>query len=145
MKTAIVLPVTGVGFYSVEEVIEYHLCKGGVEKEVYFSTNNKINNKKANIVDYVILANKQFAYIGELKKYQHFAEAATPEDAKIYAPKEFENDVNLHWFLIANLRKIEEDELNTFEMVNKSAQAKYGGVGNYIRDTGRLQVFYAKK
>lgn len=145
MKIAIVLPLTKVGFYEPDEVIDFHLRKQVESKEFYFSTSNRMDYKKASQVDYVILANKNFAYISNKKDYIHFDEKSAPEDVKDYVPEEFSNDLDLHWFKLSNLRKIGLDELNNFEMVNKKVQLEYGGVGNYIRDTKRLQVFYGKK
>ena len=88
---------------------------------------------------------KAFTYIADVVSYTYFGTKTTPLDAADYAPSIFANEEDHHWLKLANIRPISLDELNTFEMVNKKVQAQYNGVGNYIKNTGRLQVFYAKK
>lgn len=145
MKTAIILPVTQVGFYTAEEVMEFHILKEKQAKAVYFSTSNRIDAKKAELVDYVILVNKRFAYIGEKAAYRYFEKKSAPDDANIFAPDQFKHDQDLHWFKIVGLKEVNIDDLNAFEMMNRKSQLEYGGAGNYIKGTGRLQVFYAKQ
>ena len=101
--------------------------------------------KKLTKVSTVLLVSKEFTYIADLVLYQYFNKKSAPLDAAEYAPSLFADDQDYHWLRLKNIREISLDELNTFQMINKIAQEKYNGVGNYIENTGRLQVFYAKK
>lgn len=142
---ALALPISTRGFLSAQEIIEAHIDKEKIEGSVYFSTSNRIDPKKAPKVINVILVNKSFTYIADLEAYVHFDEKSAPNDVNVYAPDIFSKDQDNHWFRLSNIRKINLDELNAFEMVNKKSQAEHNGVGNYITNTGRLQIFYAKK
>lgn len=139
------LPVVDIDFYSAQDVLDAHLEKAEKVGMVYFSTSNRLNYKKAQKVVKVLLVSKAFTYIADVVSYTYFGTKTTPLDAADYAPGIFSNDEDHHWLKLANIRPISLDELNTFEMVNKKVQAQYNGVGNYIKNTGRLQVFYAKK
>lgn len=139
------LPIVDIDFYSAQDVLDAHLEKAEEVGMVYFSTSNRLNYKKAQKVAKVLLVSKSFTYIADLVSYTYFGTKTTPLDVADYAPGIFSNDEDHHWLKLANIRPISLDELNTFEMVNKKVQAQYNGVGNYIKNTGRLQVFYAKK
>ena len=128
MKVGIALPVTKSGFYDAEEVLNLHLEKSLSDGFVYFSTDNRISLKKVKNVDYVLLVSKNFSYL-----------------AILFSPEPFVEDENLHWFKISNIRQISKEDLNSFAMDNKIAEAKHHGVGNYVSNTGRLQVFYFKQ
>ena len=141
----VALPVVSVDFQSAREVLDAHLEKANEVGSVYFSTSNRIDTKKPEKVTQVLLVSKLFTYIADLVSYDYFEEKSAPSDVASYAPAIFAEDQDNHWLKLANIRPISLDELNTFEMVNKKVQAQYNGVGNYIKNTGRLQVFYAKK
>lgn len=145
MKIGIALPVTKSAFYEANEVIELHIQKSRDEGSVYFSTDNHISAKKASLVDCVLLVNKNFSYMADLVEYQNFETEDSPLDAKRFAPEPFKADKNMHWFKLSNIVAISNEELNSFKMNNKIVEAKYHGVGNYIENTGRLQVFYFKQ
>lgn len=145
MKTGIALPVTKSAFYEANEVIELHIQKSIDVGSVYFSTDNHISAKKASLVDCVLLVNKNFSYMADLVEYQNFETEDSPLDAKRFAPEPFKADKNMHWFKLSNIVAISNEDLNSFKMNNKIVEAKYHGVGNYIENTGRLQVFYFKQ
>ena len=145
MKIGIALPVTKSAFYDANEVVELHLQKSIDVGSVYFSTDNHISTKKASLVDCVLLVNKNFSYMADLVEYQNFETEDAPLDAKLFAPDPFKVDKNIHWFKLSNIVAISKEELNSFKMNNKTVEAKYHGVGNYIENTGRLQVFYFKQ
>ena len=145
MKVGIALPVTKAGFYKPNEVLELHLKKSIDAGAVYFSTDNRISSKKACLVDFVLLVNKDFSYLADLEEYINFEEKGAPSDAKFFAPEPFVQDENLHWFKISNIKEISKEKLNLFKMDNEITESKYHGVGNYVQNTGRLQVFYFKK
>lgn len=145
MKVGIALPVTKSGFYDAEEVLNLHLEKSLSDGFVYFSTDNRISLKKVKNVDYVLLVSKNFSYLADLDEYQNFEDKGTPENAILFSPEPFVEDENLHWFKISNIRQISKEDLNSFAMDNKIAEAKHHGVGNYVSNTGRLQVFYFKQ
>ena len=145
MKVGIALPVTKSGFYDANEVLELHFKKANEEGCVYFSTDNRISSKKASTVDCVLLVNKNFTYLADLVEYQSFEAKGNPSDVKLFASEAFMEDKNLHWFKISNIHEISTDELNLFKMDNKKSEAKHHGVGNYVENTGRLQVFYFKQ
>lgn len=111
---------------------------------VYFSTSNRIDSNKAREIGLVLFVNKEFVYMGELVEYTGFVDKNYPNDRYIFQPSAFGKDIDLHWFKVTDIHEVEIDELNKFEMINKRAQFKYNGVGNYIKDTRRLQVFYFK-
>jgi hypothetical protein len=141
----VALPVVNVDFQSAREVLDAHLNKAKDTGAVYFSTSNRIDPKKLEKVTQVLLVSKLFTYIADLVGYDYFEDKSAPSDVVSYAPAIFAEDQDNHWLKLANIRPIGFDELNTFEMVNKKVQDKYNGVGNYVMNTGRLQVFYAKK
>ena len=141
----VALPLVDVNFHSAKDVLDAHIEKAKESGSVYFSTSNRLDSNKVKQVTKVILVNKSFSYIADLVGYQYFDEESAPIDAADYAPAIFAKDQDLHWLQLSNIREVSLDELNTFEMINKKAQSKHGGVGNYIKNTGRLQVFYAKK
>ena len=145
MKVGIALPVTEWGFYDVIEVLELHLKKSIEAGSVYFSTDNRISPKKASTVDYVLLVNKKFSYLAELEEYLYFEYKGSPSDVDVFAPEQFATDKNKHLFRISNIHEISKHELNLFKMDNKKSEAKYHGAGNYVENTGRLQVFYFKR
>lgn len=145
MKIGIALPVTKSAFYDANEVVELHIQKSIDVGSVYFSTDNHISAKKASLVDCVLLVNKNFSYMADLVEYQNFENKDAPLDAKLFAPDAFKADKNMHWFNLSNIVAISNEELNSFQMDNKIVEAKYHGVGNYIENTGRLQVFYFKQ
>ena len=142
---SVALPVVGIDICSAKEVLEAHLEKANEVGSVYFSTSNRIDPKKLEKVTQVLLVSKLFTYIADLVGYDYFEDKSAPSDVVSYAPAIFAEDQDNHWLKLANIRPIGFDELNTFEMVNKKVQDKYNGVGNYVMNTGRLQVFYAKK
>ena len=142
---AVALPLVDINFHSAKEVLDAHVEKAEESGSVYFSTSNRLDPKKVKQVTKVILVNKSFSEIADLVGYKYFDEKSAPINAADYAPVIFSEDQDLHWLQLSNIREVSLDELNTFEMINKKAQSKHGGVGNYIKNTGRLQVFYAKK
>ena len=142
---SVALPVVGIDICSAKEVLDAHLEKANEVGSVYFSTSNRIDPKKLEKVTQVLLVSKLFTYIADLVGYDYFEDKSAPSDVVSYAPAIFAEDQDNHWLKLANIRPIGFDELNTFEMVNKKVQDKYNGVGNYVMNTGRLQVFYAKK
>lgn len=145
MNFGIALPVTSRSFYEADEVMEKHIEKAKqTNGYVYFSTSNRIDSNKAREIGLVLFANKEFVYMGELVEYTGFVDKSYPNDRYIFQPTDFGKDIDLHWFKVTDIHEVEIDELNKFEMINKKAQLKYNGVGNYIKDTGRLQVFYFK-
>ena len=131
---SVALPVVGIDICSAKEVLDAHLEKANEVGSVYFSTSNRMDPKKLTKVSNILLVSNQYCN----KK-------SAPLDAAIYAPSLFADDQDYHWLKLKNIREISLDELNTFQMINKEAQEKYNGVGNYVENTGRLQVFYAKK
>lgn len=142
---SVALPVVGIDICSAKEVLDAHLEKANEVGSVYFSTSNRMDPKKLTKVSNILLVSKEFTYIADLILYQYFNKKSAPLDAAIYAPSLFADDQDYHWLKLKNIREISLDELNTFQMINKEAQKKYNGVGNYVENTGRLQVFYAKK
>ena len=142
---SVALPVVGIDICSAKEVLDAHLEKANEVGSVYFSTSNRMDPKKLTKVSNILLVSKEFTYIADLVGYDYFEDKSAPSDVVSYAPAIFAEDQDNHWLKLANIRPIGFDELNTFEMVNKKVQDKYNGVGNYVMNTGRLQVFYAKK
>lgn len=146
MKFGIALPVTSRSFYEADEVMDKHINKAKENNgTVYFSTSNRIDPRKAMDITYVLFVNKDFTYIAKSVEYISFEQKSYPKDRYVFQPDDFDNDIDLHWFKVTNIHKVKIEELNKFEMINKEAQMKYNGVGNYIKDTGRLQVFYFKE
>ena len=142
MSVGIALPIIQRGFHSAKKVVNLHQKHTGEVGEVYFSTNNRIDPNKGKSVDYVLLVSNTFKFIAEFVSYEYFEDKGNPSDVIKYSPKEFNQDIDKHWFKIKNIRKIDDAELNQFEMINKAAQEKYNGVCNYVNNSKRLQVFY---
>lgn len=146
MKYGVNIPVREKGFLTAQEIIELH---EDVLKEkgcVYFSTSGRINPKKADELDYLLLSNKfGIRILCEIVSYDYFPDKGVPSDSVEYSPKKFADVPENHWFKVSTMENADSNYIGHLIPLNERMKKEYSNVENYINGTGRIQVFYFRK
>ncbi|PPK82785.1 hypothetical protein BXY41_102475 [Lacrimispora xylanisolvens] len=147
MSLGINIPIVSQGFDSAQDIVERHNKKLSETKEyVYFSTSNRIDPKKAEDVDYILLSNQYgLRYLCQVVDYIFYVDKGIPVDSVVYSPKKYADVPVKHWFKICSIEIMESEEVRKFIPLNQAVIQKYGNVESYIENTKRLQIFYFKK
>jgi len=147
MSLGINVPIAPQGFDSAEDIVKrYNEKLSETKGYVYFSTSNRIDPKKAEDIDYLLLSNKSgLRYLCEVVDYNFFDDKGIPKDSVVYSPKKYAYVPEKHWFKICSVEIMRSDEVRKFIPLNKAVIQKYGNVESYIENTKRLQIFYFEK
>lgn len=144
MNFGIALPLVSFGFWTPEDIVDFHRQVLEKQSQVYFSTSNSIDPQKARGVNFVLLVSRKRNFIARVIDYKWFADGGLPDDVTTYSPEEFSAEKRVHWFLLADLCEISEELLKKVEMFTPRLQQRYGSVWNYLTNSKRLQVFYVQ-